>query len=192
MSCSPIWRQVNDLEKLVERAEPAGQNGKSVGAFEHDLFALVHAVDKDGLAEPAMLHFGARQMVRNDADNLALGSQHGIGHFGHQADAAGAIHQRDTARRNFAAERAGQFRVACVVASAGAAIDAQRLDPIHAPVIQRSSAGRQPGKNNFAAAADHDKMIGATGEAALPRLWPRLAFAYRVILEGKKCFAYPD
>ena len=89
-----------------------------------------------------MLHFDARQMVRNNADHPALGRQHGVGNLGHQADAAGAIYQGDAARRDFSAKHAGEGGVARILALVGAAIDAQRFDPFHAPVIQCASAER--------------------------------------------------
>ena len=78
------------FKKFVKRAEAARQDDKAIGAIEHDLLALVHAVDNDGLREAVMPHFGARQMIGNDADDLALGCQYGIGNFRHQADATGA------------------------------------------------------------------------------------------------------
>jgi hypothetical protein len=83
-----------DLEELLEGAQPAGQGDETVGQLGHAGLAGVHRVDhlEAGQALVADLPFEQRA---GSPHHLAAGGQAGVGDDAHQADVAAAIHQLD-------------------------------------------------------------------------------------------------
>ncbi len=116
---------------LVQRAEPARQDGEGVGELEHLLLALVHAVDDVELVEPGMAEFHIAQVRGHDADHLAAPVEDGIGDDTHEADAAAAEDQAHVALGQKSAEFGGGFAVNAVETLLGAAINAERGEISH-------------------------------------------------------------
>ena len=121
----------DDLERLVQGAEPAGQDDEGVRAVEHHALAGVHAVDDMQLGQAGMLDLKLLDVVGNDADHLAAGGQGRVGGDAHQADPAAAIHQLESAFANFTTDSPSRVLMALVDAVGGTAINANRPHVCH-------------------------------------------------------------
>src|SRR5581483_7949742 len=119
----------DDLEELVQRTGPAGQDDERIGPAEHRRLARMHALGDDQPADAAMADLGAQEMVGDDAGHLAAGAQRRIGHDAHEADPPAAEHDLDAGPGQAPAQLARRIAVALGAAAGGAAIDAHRLDP---------------------------------------------------------------
>ena len=93
-----------DLEGLVQRAEPAGHDGEGVGLLEHHVFALMHAVDHDQLGGAAMADLVLSRWPGMMPTTSPPRGQGGVGEGAHQADAGAAIDQADMPRGQQPAE----------------------------------------------------------------------------------------
>jgi hypothetical protein len=117
-----------DFNRLVERADPAGQGSKRIGPFRHDALALVHVGHDDEVAEALMGGLTMLQVHRDDAGHSSAAGQRRVGGDAHQPVAAAAVDQLDAACREARAKFAGRLAIARVGASGGAAINAKSLD----------------------------------------------------------------
>jgi hypothetical protein len=82
-----------NLQRLLQGAEPAREGDEAVGQRGHGGLALVHAVDEAHVADARMRELAGGQRAGDDADDLTAVRQHGIGQGAHQADRAPAVHQ---------------------------------------------------------------------------------------------------
>ena len=87
------------LEQLVAGSVTAGQRDERIGQVGHQRLALMHRVDDPQLGQTAVRQFAVNQRLRNDADRLAAGREHGVGEHTHQADVSGAEDQVAAVRR---------------------------------------------------------------------------------------------
>ena len=79
------------LDQFFERADPAGQGDKGIGAIKHCAFTLMHiAGDDQLLAEPAW-PLASGEKFGDNSGGLAAMRQHGVGEYAHQADRTAAI-----------------------------------------------------------------------------------------------------
>ena len=69
----------DQLERLVEGAQPPRQDDKGVGHLEHPPLAVVPAVSDDQIGELTVADLVANQEVRDHADHLAASRQDRIG-----------------------------------------------------------------------------------------------------------------
>src|SRR4029077_3085645 len=118
----------------------ARQRHERIGALEHDLLAVVHAVrdhDLGGAAKGVLLD---AEEFRNDAGDLAAACLHGAGERTHHAGRAAAIDEPDTGLREDLAESRGRRHVGRVRSGAGAAIDANLANLNHGGMWQVGSA----------------------------------------------------
>ena len=74
----------------------------------------------------------AIKRMGNDADDLAAGREHGIGHHAHQADVAAAVDQARTASDECPPERAGGLRIC-------------RTEPVARPAEDADATHRESG-----------------------------------------------
>ena len=85
------------LDDLFQCADAARKSDKRVGELRHAVFALVHCLDRYQFGKPLVCALLGNHGPRNDADDLASGCQRGIRQRAHQADAAAAIDDGETA-----------------------------------------------------------------------------------------------
>src|SRR3546814_2016204 len=58
----------DDLERLVQRAEAAGQDGEGVRHLEHQVLARMHGIEDVQIADPLMADFAGLEKLRDDPD----------------------------------------------------------------------------------------------------------------------------
>ncbi|MCY1246547.1 hypothetical protein D9M72_597880 [compost metagenome] len=87
----------------------------------------MHVAHHVQLGQAAVADFLLHQRVGDDADGAAAVCHHGVGDDAHQAHLAAAVHQRQAAFGQGAAEQARAFGVFRTVAGAGPAIHADRF-----------------------------------------------------------------
>ena len=121
----------DDLDRLVERAETAGQRNEGIGGLEHALLAGVHGSGDDKFGDARMRNLPPRQEFRDDADHLAAGGQGGIGHDAHQPDASAAIDQPDAGFRQSLPERLRSRSVCGIVSGTRATEDGNGINLGH-------------------------------------------------------------
>ena len=120
------------LDQFLQRADAAGQGDERVGAFEHQPLALVHVGRDDHFLNARQHMFAGSQKIRNDAGDGAAVIQRGFGDRAHQADRTAAIDEADIVLGESLSQGDGSFDKAGVGAGAGAAIDTDSFDLIHA------------------------------------------------------------
>lgn len=69
----------DDLEHLLERPEPAGQDDEGLREAGHKRLAFVHGLDDAKVQEAFVGDFTGGEVPRDYADDFATGSEAGIG-----------------------------------------------------------------------------------------------------------------
>ena len=114
------------LERLVERAEAAGQGDEPVGQLGHPGLALVHRVDDLQRGHAEVGDLGPHELVGDHADDLAAVLEGGVGDGTHQPDVAAAVHEPEAAAGDRRAEALGVLEERRRSADVGAA---EHADP---------------------------------------------------------------
>ena len=97
LGVQPELAHVRISHSSSKRAEAAGEGDEAVGQVGHHRLALVHRTDDPQLGEALVGDLPAHEGLRDDADDLAAGGQHGVGQDAHQADVAAAVHEPEPA-----------------------------------------------------------------------------------------------
>ena len=108
LAVHPELRPGDDLEELLEGAQPAGQREEAVGQVGHQRLALVHRVDGAQVGQAEVGDLALEQRLRDDAGDLAAGLEHRVGQRAHQPDARAAVDQADAAPGQQLAELAAR------------------------------------------------------------------------------------
>src|SRR5262249_33822299 len=118
------------LDQLLERPDTARKRDEGVGTLEHHPFALVHVGRDDPLlhaqqqaVRPAFQKAGGQPPARPPAV-----IEDGFGERSHQPHRPAAINQADAVLGENSAELPRRVHESWVVAGAGGAVDANRLD----------------------------------------------------------------
>src|SRR5580704_18007772 len=117
-----------DLDRLGESADAAGQNRKRVGALGHRPLALVHVGHHDQLTEAGMRDFAVLQMDWDDPGYPAATGQYRVGDAAHQSVAPAAIDELDARCSKQRAELVRRSAIPRIIAGGRAAVDAELLD----------------------------------------------------------------
>mgnify|MGYP000495273649 CR=1 FL=1 len=80
----------DDLQRLVERPQPAGQDHETVGQLEHAVLALVHGGGDNLFCHFVVADLQVLEEFGDDADGLAAAAEHRVGQHSHQADTPAA------------------------------------------------------------------------------------------------------
>jgi len=104
-------RPGEDLAKLFERPEAAGQGDERIREIRHQRLAFMHRPDDAQIRQPGVRHFLVCQCLRNHADHVPTGVEHRIRQLAHQSDVAAAVDEAESPYRQDAAELLRQFDV---------------------------------------------------------------------------------
>ena len=96
---------------FLERSEPAGHGDKPARQFCHQRFAFMHGVYNPQILQISESNFLFDQNLRDDADNIAVFANHGVGDLTHQADVASAIDEGNTTFCQSFAQFTGRFYI---------------------------------------------------------------------------------
>ena len=118
-------RPGEDLKRLLEGAEAAGQRDEPVGQRGHRSLAFVHRAHDAQLGETAVGQLASDQRLRDDADRLAALGQHRVGEDAHEPHLAASVDQADPPRHQLGAETARGVGIAGATACRRAAEDAE-------------------------------------------------------------------
>src|SRR3569833_1152911 len=121
-------RPRHDFEKFLESANAAGHRDESIGQFRHHRLAFVHGFHHAQILDAFVTKFLGHERLGNHADHLAARRKHPVRDYAHQTDVATAIHERNTASRQFTAKIFRRFSVRGIRAVAGAAENAEALE----------------------------------------------------------------
>ena len=99
------------LEELLVGAKAAGHGHERVGEVRHHRLALVHRAHDMEPGEALMRDLAHGERVRDDANHLAPGVEHGIGQGAHQPDMPTPVHEGQAPGDNLAAHVLGRIGV---------------------------------------------------------------------------------
>ena len=146
-----------DLDQLLERADPARQGHERVRELGHQRLALVHRLHDVQLGQAAVGDLAVHELLRDHADDLAAGLQRGVGQRAHQADRRAAVDDADAAADERPREVLGRLQVDRVRPEARAAVDA---DGLHS-----ASSSRSRSDSSFQAPTE-TRRYGVPGQVA--------------------------
>lgn len=124
-----------NLEHFLERADTARQSDKTIREVRHHGLAFVHGGDNTQFGETAVREFLGFQVVRDDADNLPAGLEHGVSHGTHQAGLSPAINQADIFLSKERTDRPGRLREGGIHSGVGPAEDTDAFEVSHGRIV---------------------------------------------------------
>jgi hypothetical protein len=79
------------FDYFFESANPSRQRYEGIGKLSHAMLALVHGLNNNKLRKSVMRALLCNHRARDDADDLTVSGQRGIGQHTHKAGTASAI-----------------------------------------------------------------------------------------------------
>ena len=116
----------DDLAELLEGAKAAGQCHECIRELRHRRLAVVHRVHDTKIGQRAMRELARDQRVRDHANRVTAGLEHGVGDDTHQANAASAKHETNVSPHHLTAKLYCRLSVLRVVPRSGSA---EHADP---------------------------------------------------------------
>ena len=104
-------RPRHDLAEFFERPEAAGHRDERIRQLRHGRLALVHGAHDAEIGKRAVRELARDERMRDDADGVATGGEHGVGDHTHQADGAPAEDESDAAARHLPAKLRRDIRI---------------------------------------------------------------------------------
>ena len=119
----------DDLAELLEGSKAARHCHECIRELRHRRLTLVHRVHDSEIGQGAMRELARDQRVRDDANRMTAGIEHGIRDYTHQANAASAKDETDSAPHHLTAKLHCGLSVLRIVSGAGSAehADAAKL-----------------------------------------------------------------
>ena len=124
------------LDQLFQGAGPARQGDKCVGAVEHRLLALMHAVDNQHLLGGGQRVLLANEEAWDDSGHVAARGERRPSETPHQPFAAAAVDEADALGRQHPPELFRRVAEPRVVAGARSAIDADVSNRAHLSICR--------------------------------------------------------
>jgi hypothetical protein len=93
------------LKELLKSTKSAGHRDESVRQLGHHFLPLVHARNHVQLGQRIMSNLLLHERTRNDANDLAASSKHGVGESTHESHLRAAIHEHAVGFSNDLPER---------------------------------------------------------------------------------------
>src|SRR4051794_6793248 len=133
-------RPREDHEKLLERADPAGERDERVGEVGHQRLALVHRAHDAQVGDALVADLEVEDRLRDDADDLAAGLERRVGDRAHHADLPAAVDEAHAALGERPAGARGGVEVDRVGAPVRPAEDAEAGQGGHACILPGAPA----------------------------------------------------
>jgi hypothetical protein len=131
-------RPGDGLAQLLEGAEAPRQCYKRVGEVSHQRLPFMHGAHDAKIGQTRMPDLSSQERVRNHADSVASGGEHGVGQMSHEPYASAAEHEANLPGCELAREGLGCFPILRFQASTRPAEDAHSRQPIRRTVHRLS------------------------------------------------------